>query len=355
VKLTDEDIEQLQAHQARLKSLNALNADIAKVLAGRGTCPDRKTLTAAMNGSDVMDWVVQSWRRYLGLKHQEFLVHHHKLRYTGTILPNALRAPKMETRAFKSALIAALKCERVDPAKLDVLGLRLPSRIAFVNHTGQWLKPILRKLLQHPQGVSVEVYVCDPSKTFVHSNGLPEIVEVLGVLEFLWSLPTALELHRANRSSKLSIFTYDGSNHNKRFAYFEGDMVARSYHLRSLADRDMVIGHPGTSVDSRCILGAEDIDVILRGDPAFKHASDEVEQCLSGGKTELQGLNAGGPRMSWSSKGFQGLAYGAESKAGLWDISPHRFLCPKPFQAAKPATVPEINVTHFGLTIKPTT
>lgn len=304
-----------------------LRENMATVLGKAIGCPDRKTIKSAMDGNDVQSHTVDCLRTYLARVRKEYYVYHHSMRYTGKVLPDELRREGMDARTFKGALVTALKCGNATEKDLDLLGLRLPQRIAFVNHTGQWLKPILRKLLQHPQGVAVEVYVCDPAKTYRLQDGKPEIVEVLGVLEFLWSLPTALELHRANKRSKLDVYTYDGSRHNRRLAYFEGDLIARSNHLPPMPKGKVVSGHPGTGEHCRCILGAETVDVILRGHPEFEEASDEIRQCLHEGGSMLEGLTPGKPRFSWSSAGFAGLQSDVRGASDLFDISPQKYLC----------------------------
>lgn len=334
--LSAEEIEQLKCHLDRMKTHNKLAAEMNELLKGqRKRWPDKKTLDKAMRGgSDLYTESVKTIRWCLASTEDKYHLQKHSTRYTGSILKEKLRDESMGAGAFKSALLAAAKPPTVSLKALEVQGLLLPKRIAFVNHTGQWLKPILRKLLQHPQGLTVEVYVCDPLQAFRTPGGTVETVEVLGVLEFLWSLPTALQLHRANRNSQLNIYTYDGSRHDRRLAYFEGDLVARSDHLPPMPDRKMVRGHPGTEDGTRCILGAETVDVILRGHPGFEEASAEIRSYLAdeSGKGSLPGLNPGGPLISWSAKGFSGIK--CPSGNGKFDMSPSLYLCPRPAETA---------------------
>jgi len=99
----------------------------------------------------------------------------------------------------------------------------LPKRVAFVAHTGQWLKPVLQQLFQH-HAANVEVYVRDPGIPARHPDGTVHVADLLSILEFFWTLPTDLALQNAKQGARLTIYTYDASEHYERMAYFEGTL-----------------------------------------------------------------------------------------------------------------------------------
>jgi hypothetical protein len=239
--------------------------------------------------------------------------------------PDLLYRRMVPVTDFKKALLRSVDARGVALESISERGLCLPDRIAFVNHTGQWLKPVLRKLLKHPQRLNIEVYVCHPGKTH-HHNGHAEWAEVLGVLEFLWSLPTSLELATANPESCLKVFTYNASRETRRLALFRGDLVARTPPLDHLDERRRPHGHPGVEPEARCILAPSSVELALSGATEFNAMNDDVEGCLFGGAASLPELDEK-PRIQFSHGKFHGLMGDAQAGSGLFDIDPRKYLC----------------------------
>ncbi|MGE3108520.1 MAG: hypothetical protein AB7G11_05275 [Phycisphaerales bacterium] len=315
-QLTKAEVTSLREHRLRLDDrLEALRSDMLAL----GVRLDAGTMRKALAGSKRLSAVIlRLLRAYLQAKEHDLIVWRHGQRYTGRILSDRLYSEHVIASHFKKALVRAFTTDHIAPSKS---GGPLPRRIAFVNQTGQWLKPILRKLLQHPLGARVEVYVCDPASVHQLPTGGPEMSELLGVLEFLWGLPTSLGLDKAHSKSRLDIYTYDGATHDQRLAYFEGDMVARSM-LHPMRKTPRVAGHPATAEGTRCFLGPEFVEVALSGHPKFQELSDQVRECLVRGK---EALVRGHPRISWTAAtGFEGLV-----GPGAFSIDPRAYLCPK--------------------------
>ena len=250
-----------------------------------------------------------------------------KLSMTKTVIENATKRRGVSKPHYSALLKYLASCVTCPEWVAEVLGedfndpLRVASkftmnlrialgkhrlasqRVAFINHTGQWLKPVLKKLVNNYEGV-IEVYVADPVRTNAERT-CPDYVHVLGVLEFFWSLPTSLSLHDVRSNAvELRIFTYDGTRTLDRVAYFEKDMVAISPTTK-MGDTSCARGHPGFVGEVSPVQGPETVYVYHSSSAEFPGRIDEWRRRFAGGEEILPGLTQ---RVTWKrTSGFTGF------------------------------------------------
>ncbi|MFN0012148.1 MAG: hypothetical protein ACKVS8_10960 [Phycisphaerales bacterium] len=224
----------------------------------------------------------------------------------------ALWTRDMRASEFRQSLRVALGTGCTKP----------PDQAIFVSQTGQWLKPILRKLLAHP--VRVRVYICHPGKTLGK-----ETAQIISILEFLWNMAAAIGLS-AKWDSELAVCTYDErAGLAQRIAAFPDKLIATSQpslHVQGSHLRN----HPAHCPGSPGVLGPQPVDVHLSGHTDFlKRMSDATKTV--GALQDVQ------PCLRWSRSGFE--------------IEPGFEMDPSPYlskaSASTPAPVPQ-SVTVNG-------
>lgn len=260
-------------------------------------------------------------RKFVEAKFDEVALQEHRDSWTSRILPvndsdppqQALHLQGLNASLFKQRLIEAIGKGG------------LPERVEFVNHTGQWLKPVLRALLRHP--ISIRAFVCDPASTASGPGAAPDPYLALGVLEFFWSLPTSLRLdreHELNPNARLELWTYDGSSSvANRMALFEGVLVASS-PTTYLNHLPCMHGHPACEGRVRCIQGPATADVWVRGHADFRRCEKHVVD-------QIAKLPRNQPRVTWTIRGFEFLDNYAQ------EIDPARIFAKPGFTPPSPS------------------
>ncbi|HYE62687.1 MAG TPA: hypothetical protein VD997_11885 [Phycisphaerales bacterium] len=162
--------------------------------------------------------------------------------------------------SFKQSLRDALTRELQDP----------PTSAVFVSTSGQWVKPILRKLIRFDMDITV--YLANPWSETVR----PGPLQALSTFEFLAALPVALELGEKS-PGRLQIRTYPSGLEPLRIVYFKDALLATNAskpedippHLR---------GHPMYEREGSRWQGPQRVNVCLRGDPEFVLRAGDVEK-----------------------------------------------------------------------------
>ncbi|HYE60498.1 MAG TPA: hypothetical protein VD997_00755 [Phycisphaerales bacterium] len=160
----------------------------------------------------------------------------------------------------------------------------LPESATFISSTGQWCKPILRKVLLHP--IRTMLYLADP-QTAAGERGQP-----LSTYEFLWSLPTALELTEGSKAS-LEVRIYSPELRPDRIAFFPDCLVARNVPLSAPVPVHLR-GHPAFAGPAPVWQGPQTVNVWLKGDVGFNNATETCSRAVA------RVSEASKPCLSWS-------------------------------------------------------
>lgn len=339
----------LREHLERLQSREALCAAIREA-GGVTHTLNWRTVKRAMDGSgNSAATTIADIRRFLSSRSSKLaayrrkqdedgLMRHHAQRYTGVLLHGVQPKPEanasldflyddhVPVSAYKRGLMRAIRHANDHPDESP-----LPPRVAFIAHTGQWLKPVVRSLIKHKHPLRIDIYLSDPQRPSMlpgpEPGGaeVPEAAEVLGTMEFLWSLPATLDLGKNKSCASLNVYCFQGAPCGEalpqRMTLFEGDVACKTEERSTDRASDLFQGHPGNVPAARRFTCPAGIEIALRGHDRFDELVNEFDALTGDDGASLPGLLPD-PLLSWDAeRGFGGRACHSKDTR-VFDIDP---------------------------------
>lgn len=211
---------------------------------------------------------------------------YHEAIWTSSLVKSTLAIRDWAAKDFKSQL-------------LKTLGTRgtHPKSVFFSSRTGQWLKPILRKLLRN--GADVTVAIAHPPSAPQHED-VNEYAWALSVRQFVWSLPNALDLDGASPEASLTLMSYPLMRNPvfRPVAIFDQDLIVREAPAEPPPDNCPAHfrGHPLSAAWPKGISEKYTVDAFLRFHPDFDHHLNLTAQFFNN-NTSDSGLH---PILTWN-------------------------------------------------------